>query len=480
MAMSLNLHTLTPLFHVAWKVALTLTAVKCAHIIFRALASGRLRITQVVSRRNAQLRAQLDEACQTTRTLRERLREETAQVQLVMELASEEVEFWRRMEGLARRELWRQADALRRAEAALEAQTVRVQLLDAELQESTLLAQGRQRHLADERASLQELLGASRAALPEAQPWAGPGDAQSDADVVQMVRSLNLEITRAATVLTNAFHVEDDGRSGEDFADASERTKTAVGPVMAELLESIQHEEDPILVHVAMQADMVSFAAGIVSAWDFQHQSDATFSSIHKQMLKSESQAVTGRWRSLTRQYSKQRLYNGRDLAEGFTAQLAERLADILLVAGASPAAVRTPSTQQSLETVVRSALALQEAVGEGITSHDLEVVLVRMDEVFDSSRMEDVYSDGGEGAAGAHVERGGGELEDERLHVLCTAALGLRRCEKPREGLGDELQVSVLVKPKVVLETFVYELGLLEEEEMEMSSDDAGGHGEP
>jgi len=437
---------------------LTLTAVKCAHYLVQRISPGQLRIAQYVPilTQNARLRSEADEAKQSVRVLLERIRLDGEKAQREEEFLLHEIDFWRRMENLARREVWRKDDALRRTESLLEAQYAQLQALEFQFGESLLLAQQRESALLEERNNGHVLLEAARAELSDLQRTLGPSDTHSDAEVVQMIRNLNLEISRTATLLTDSFHVED-SRQVETFPGAYERTKEAVGPIMAELLESIHHEDDPILVHIALQADMVGFAAGIVSAWDFQHQSNATFSGIHKQMLKTETQSVTGRWRALTRQYSKQRLYNGRDLAAGFIKQLAERLSDILLVSGAlaDPEQLRQ-SLYQNFDSIIRFALNLQEIIGERIISRDLEVVVVRIDDTFDPDQMEDVYGDDGPRSE-----------EQADLHVLCTAALGLRRCEKPIDGLGDELQLTTLVKPKVVLETFVYELGLVDEEEI-------------
>ena len=71
---------------------------------------------------------------------------------------------------------------------------------------------------------------------------------------------------------------------------AFERAREAVGPVMAELLETIQHHDDPILIDIALKADMVGFAAEITSAWDFQHQSKSVFTGVYKQMRRSGTQ----------------------------------------------------------------------------------------------------------------------------------------------------------------------------------------------
>ncbi|KAI0353973.1 hypothetical protein OH77DRAFT_1406020 [Trametes cingulata] len=280
-----------------------------------------------------------------------------------------------------------------------------------------------------------------------------------------MVRALNLEISEVVTQVTNAFHesalaappAPEADADTERAALAFERTRAAMGPVMAELLATTQHAEDPLLVDIALKADMVGFAAEIASAWDFQHQSQAVFTGVYKQMLRSEPHPVAGQWRAHAQKYSKQRLYNGRDLAPGFAHQLAERIADLLTVCGApaAPDAIYALYAPRLL-SIVRTALALQRAAGEDVTACDYEVLVARFDEPFDAARMEDIYS--GElaadaDAAGAHAPR-----------VLTTADLGLRRVEKVPGSAEGELVCTMLLKPKVVLDTVIYELGLLDD----------------
>ncbi|KAL6310514.1 hypothetical protein BKA93DRAFT_721293 [Sparassis latifolia] len=276
-----------------------------------------------------------------------------------------------------------------------------------------------------------------------------------------MLRSLNLEISRTATFLTESFRAED-RRDGEGITRAFERTKESVGPVIAELLESSRQQEDPILVHFALQASIASFSAGIISAWDFQHQSNSIFAGIYKQMLKSETQNIAGRWRALTRQYSKLRLYNGRDLSPGFIHQLADLLCNIMVLAGAR---IDTEQTLQlaseNFQNIVHLALDIQRIIGEDITSCDLEILLVPGEEFFDPENMEDVY--------------GGEILDDDGLPpVFCTSHLGLRRHEKAEADVGDDIHSTILLKPKVVLEAFVYELMGAEEEEDPDDTEDA------
>ncbi|KAH9847099.1 hypothetical protein C2E23DRAFT_872012 [Lenzites betulinus] len=271
-----------------------------------------------------------------------------------------------------------------------------------------------------------------------------------------MVRTLNLEISEVATQVTNAFHVAE-APAPERVALAFDRAREAMGPVMAELLETIQHQDDPLLIDIALKADMVGFAAEIISAWDFQHQSRSAFTGVYKQMLRSEPQAVAGQWRSQAQKYSKQRLYAGRDLAAGFSQQLAERIADLLIVAGASSTMEEIHAAyEQHLLTIVRTALDLQRIIGEEVVACDYEVLIVHFDTVFDAEQMDDIY--------GAEVGTAGPPGMVPR--VLSTADLGLSRTVKVADSAEGDVEVTMLLKPKVVLDTIVYELGLVDDED--------------
>ncbi|KAI0824345.1 hypothetical protein BC628DRAFT_1410970 [Trametes gibbosa] len=278
-----------------------------------------------------------------------------------------------------------------------------------------------------------------------------------------MVRTLNLEISEVATQVTNSFHVAE-APEPDRAALAFDRAREAMGPVMAELLETIQHQDDPLLIDIALKADMVGFAAEIVSAWDFQHQSRSVFTGVYKQMLRSEPHAVAGQWRSQAQKYSKQRLYAGRDLASGFSQQLAERIADLLTVAGASSTMEDIHAAhEQHLQTIVRTALDLQRVIGEEVVACDYEVLIVHFDTVYDEEEMDDIY--------GSEVATAGPPGMVPR--VLSTADLGLRKAVKVADSTEGDVETTMLLKPKVVLDTIVYELGLVDDEDASPSSAD-------
>jgi len=122
-------------------------------------------------------------------------------------------------------------------------------------------------------------------------------------------------------------------------------------------------------------------------------------------------------------------------------------LVDVLLVAGLK--ATREQILQEVMNTfgdklmiVVRTALALNWVIGKDITSADLEPMTVVSEAVFDSALMEDVN---GEVASRAAIE-----------YVLCTTDLGLQRVVKTSKEGDSAAQTSMLLKPKVALESMI------------------------
>ncbi|TBU25279.1 hypothetical protein BD311DRAFT_764971 [Dichomitus squalens] len=362
------------------------------------------------------------------------------------------------MEGLARTELRKQEETLKEQEAVVLAQREQILSLQSQAGDAHTISQS---PLSD----AFEVLRAPEDAFSRHAEFVDVGStiASYDDVVLSMVRTLNFEISEVASQVTNAFRVTDTP-DHDNVNLAFERAREAVGPVMAELLESIQHQDDPIIVDIALKADMVGFAAEVASAWDFQHQSRSVFTGLYKQMRRSESQSVCGQWRSRARKYSKQRLYNSRDLVPGFSHQLAERIADLLTVAGGSSAAEDIHAAYAPhLETIIRTALDLQRITGEEVVACDYEVLTARFDEIFDSEQMEDIYN--GEIAATGPP----GTVP----RVLSTADLGLRRSQKVADAVDDDdgVTTTMLLKPKVVLDTVVYELGLVDEEDASPST---------
>ena len=129
---------------------------------------------------------------------------------------------------------------------------------------------------------------------------------------------------------------------------------------------------------------------------------------------------------------------------------IANTLADVLIVAG-----LRATHDQiyeevmtrfgEKLTNVTRAALALNRVIAKEITSADLEPISVSWDTAFDSAAMDDIN---GEEGLKAGVEQ-----------VLCTTDLGLQRVVKLSKGDETEWQTTMLLKPKVALESTIESL---------------------
>lgn len=268
---------------VACKIALVLSTIGYAGVV-----AHRMR------EQNAQLRKEAKEARAERDELLQRMTmasEDSKAARTEEEQKQDaEAEHWRRKEELAREELEKKDAALRDREAELVAQREQIRdleahLHDARVPQAQVLPSG-----SDSEASAR---GSRDVSHEPSSPHAGLPDAQSTVDdgVLHMVRTLNLEISEVASQVTNAFHVAETPDPGRVTL-AFEHAREAVGPVMAELLESIQHQDDPILIDIALKADMVGFAAEISSAWDFQHQSKSVFTGVYKQMRRSGTRVI--------------------------------------------------------------------------------------------------------------------------------------------------------------------------------------------
>lgn len=159
----------------------------------------------------------------------------------------------------------------------------------------------------------------------------------------------------------------------------------------------------------------------------------------------AENQAVLGRWRALTHKYAKQGMPN---LVDELTKMFITDVRNLLLVAGSSTFQIDSlvARRREGFRSIVESAINLRKAIGEDIVSCDFETVLVHPGDVFDGSGMETAYESSSKGSA------------SEAAKVICTSAMGLRRCRKMKMGGKAENQwdVAVLQKPQVVLESAI------------------------
>lgn len=158
----------------------------------------------------------------------------------------------------------------------------------------------------------------------------------------------------------------------------------------------------------------------------------------------TETQAVGGRWRALTRAHAQKVALQEGDLHATMVAHISDTLVIIVVAAGCTKSyeeAYRTFTQKfgERISNIVKMASRLNKAMGEEVTSADLWPINATSGEKFDSATMEDFESHG--------------EDLDEKA-ILCTTALGLQRSEKVVRGDAVEFKVTTLLKPKVALES--------------------------
>lgn len=160
-------------------------------------------------------------------------------------------------------------------------------------------------------------------------------------------------------------------------------------------------------------------------------------------MIK-EDQAVGGRWRALSRSHLRASTIGNKDIVSELRGHIFSGLTDILVSADCRLGQREVLETMYSkfgerVDGIIKAALDLNQIIGEEITSSDMEVVTFQGGHLFDPALMDDA----------------GGEVSSrERDVVLCTTELGLKR--QAKEAKGGQMDTTLLLKPKVALESAV------------------------
>ncbi|KAI0086058.1 hypothetical protein BDY19DRAFT_870475, partial [Irpex rosettiformis] len=284
------------------------------------------------------------------------------------------------------------------------------------------------------------LLQARTAELKDAQQYLGKSDAVSYAEVQRMVEGMNSEIFQLSA----------------QFASICERVGKFVGSELTRIVATLPHADDPMLVQVMIQAYLARRVSSIVKSWvtELSFSRNQLLSKIHKNILHNESQAVSARWRTLTRRYIDPSDENRRIHAASVGDGLVYDLSDILALSGvAISGAIEAVDDRiravfgEKLTSIVNKALEINKVVGEEISTNEFEVICPRYGEQFLTELMEDTDDAG----ARSHVDT----AIQNQAAVLCTTDLGLRRYgKKGAVGRGEQevWENSVLLKAKVAL----------------------------
>jgi predicted nucleic acid-binding Zn-ribbon protein len=310
----------------------------------------------------------------------------------------------------------------------------------------------------------QALLEVRTQELKGAQSFLTKADSLSGAEVTSMVEGLNSEILQTAAFIADSFEFSKGGR--QEQGAAYSRVTQVLGDDVSKILTSIQHSEDPMLVQIALQSWLVGCSKHLIETWYFERglRSNQLLRSVYDRVrqsgehnnmrdgrcisqFSSEDQAVSGRWRILTHSYARTMGKEGPEVVESFGKTIATHLVDILIMAGyqgSHQAAVEKVfgTFSDKINVIITASLRLNLAIGEEISSCDLEPMGVQAGDLFDPSKMDDIGGD-----------HGFRKTEDR---VLCTTEVGLRRVQKQTKENRSSIETKLLLKPKVALESIV------------------------
>ncbi|KAG6918268.1 hypothetical protein DXG01_015642 [Tephrocybe rancida] len=296
-----------------------------------------------------------------------------------------------------------------------------------------------------------QLLETRTLELKGAEAFLTKADILSGADVIALVNTLNSEIYQTAAMVAEAFEfkAKEEGAKEEDedgMAEVYASATDMVGPQMVEMLKSSGHREDPTIVQIAFQAAMAAYSHWIVRTWNLEDpDNDIGVSKVYKGIRDAEEQAVSGRWRALTRKYLPNTAEHELSLL------FVDAFVNILLVADA---VMIHAELQKAIETrfaervsiIVKGAQRLRKAIGEEVTSCDFEVLFVNYDTPFSPAQMDDAFVSG--------FEKGREEPEP----VLCATELGLEKNER-QPGKEGSWESIVLVRPKIALKSGIEDM---------------------
>ncbi|KZP25911.1 hypothetical protein FIBSPDRAFT_733137 [Athelia psychrophila] len=278
--------------------------------------------------------------------------------------------------------------------------------------------------------------------LKGARPFMTKTDSLSGAEAIGLVQALNADIFQLAAFMSDSFQAATTETPADE--EAYRRMEGHFGDQLLGSLTSWPHADDPTVLQMALQCYLVQTSRKITSSWTFDETSPV-LSKLYDQVRNSEDQAVAGRWRALSRSHLRHMTTGGRDTLSGIREYICGGLGDILVGAKCqlSPLGVVEVLTGRfgdRIYAIIDAAFNINRILGEEITSGDFEIVTCQGGGTFDPTAMEDAASDV--------------PLHDESGTVLCTTEMGLRRESWEVKGGRRVKEITLLLKPKVALES--------------------------
>jgi len=212
-----------------------------------------------------------------------------------------------------------------------------------------------------------------------------------------------------------------------------------IGEKMTNLLidqsKKPEPEVNPLLVQVVLQIFMVKFCVSKIQSWYPGDPAVGEFlTAIYSEIRSTEEQAVSGRWRALTRAHT-------RPSTEAWPKELFNKLFSVLMIAAWRASSQETEhSFQHRLPPIFKAVNELRMAMGENFTSADLDISVFDCDTPYDPSFMDDAYGDGRQPSGKRGPEA-----------IVGTTGMGLKKLMAKRSS-KDALQFQNVISAKIVL----------------------------
>jgi len=185
---------------------------------------------------------------------------------------------------------------------------------------------------------------------------------------------------------------------------------------------------------------MVNFCVSKIQSWYPSDPGIGSFlTAIHSEIRSTEEQAVSGRWRALTRAHT-------RPSPETWRKELPQKLMSVLNTAAWTAATADQENFLHRLPPIFKAVNELRIAIGEKFTSADLDISIFDCESSYQPSFMDDAYGDGR-------------QPSDKRAPELIvgTTGIGLKKAIMERNA-KDVLRFENVISAKIVLESTLNE----------------------
>lgn len=283
--------------------------------------------------------------------------------------------------------------------------------------------------------------------LKGAQVFLTKADMISTTDVVQKVTTLNTEISQTASRFVELLHLTKNPNKAWQRQPTT-MEKRMLGEKLASDLHELSNrhslasgrtEPNPLLIQVVFQIAITTWCSSMVSSWELNDRQLAdSMASMYSGIREFEDQAVSGRWRSITRAQLRRSSPNDVGGLQSFV----NAIKGILDVAGWSIRDADQEQLERVLSPLSKAVQSLRKALGEDVTSLDMEVTTIDAGQMFDAEHMEDGFGGSGKSSSPSRLK-----IASAPENVVGTTGLGLRT----RKGQTNENE-SILL-PQVALE---------------------------